>query len=232
MAFPVFLFLCVVVGGPYLYLGWEHLKLYGGVNLCAQGLLLFLCINFLICLWELCLCYRYDLIRSTHLKRKKDGNEDSIPIIIFQNMGLRDVLSPTFWADIWTDYARFDDGYADSKSFGYCIDVGNGHSTLLPNLFLMLSMIQPLTGAKFTGIVGLMCYYQMFYGTVIYLYSFFNNQRHKRLSKSTVLGFVVMPNALWLVFPFIGILNCIQLIMEDSYSVWQGDHWGGGTVHV
>lgn len=69
---PVFLVVCVAVGAPYLLLGWLHFEAFG-LNLRAQGVLLFLCINFVVCLWELCLCYRYSLVRSTHEKRVKDG---------------------------------------------------------------------------------------------------------------------------------------------------------------
>ncbi|CAM9445434.1 unnamed protein product [Choristocarpus tenellus] len=226
MVFPVALVVCAAVGLPYICLGGAHLKLYGGINFSVQGLLLFLCINLLICLWELCLCYRYDLIRSTYLKRKKDGNTESLPIVIFRGMGLKDVFSPNFWANIWIDYSRFDEGYSDKKTFGYCIDVGNGFSTLLPNIFLMLSIIKPPTGPKVTGIVGLLTLYQMFYGTVVYLYSFVNNQRHKMLSQGELVGYVVFPNFLWIIFPLIGIYHCVKLIMDEDFSVWQGESWG------
>lgn len=72
MGIPVIAVVSVMIGGPYLCLGWEHYEAYG-LHAAAQGMLLFLCINLIVCLWELCLCYRYDLIRSTHLKRVKDG---------------------------------------------------------------------------------------------------------------------------------------------------------------
>lgn len=73
MAIPVFAVLCLIVGGPYLCLGWQHYVMTGVVNVAAQSVLLFLCLNFIVCLWELCLCYRYSLIHSTHQKRVKDG---------------------------------------------------------------------------------------------------------------------------------------------------------------
>jgi hypothetical protein len=100
------------------------------------------------------------------------------PLIVFDDTTLRDWFSPSFWCYIWIDYARFDPSYADSTSAGYNIDVGNGHSTLLPSLFLIWSMIAPVWSARATAMVGLLLYYQTFYGTLVYLYSYFNNNRY------------------------------------------------------
>lgn len=77
----------------------------------------------------------------------------AVTIVVFRMMHLSDILSPSFWAQIWIDYARFDPAYADSRSAGYNIDVGNGHSTLAPTLFLMASMVRPLLGAKVSILV-------------------------------------------------------------------------------
>lgn len=73
MMIPVAMVVCLAIGGPYLLLGYQHYSTFGGVNFAVQSGLLFLCINLVICLWELCLCYRHALIRSTHAKRVKDG---------------------------------------------------------------------------------------------------------------------------------------------------------------
>lgn len=67
-------------------------------------------------------------------------------------MTLSEISMPSFWANIWIDYARFDPAYADSRSAGYNIDVGNGHSTLVPTLFLMVSMVRPLIGPKVSAV--------------------------------------------------------------------------------
>ncbi|CAN0417003.1 unnamed protein product [Laminaria digitata] len=72
-------------------------------------------------------------------------------------MRFGEILSPSFWANIWIDYSRFDSGYSDSSSAGYNIDVGNGHSTLLPTLFLMASMVRPVLGPKVRGVRSKMC---------------------------------------------------------------------------
>lgn len=70
---PVAAVVCLAVGGPYLWLGYGHYSAHGGINITVHSVLLFLCINLVVCLWELCLCYKYELIRSTHAKRLKDG---------------------------------------------------------------------------------------------------------------------------------------------------------------
>lgn len=63
-------------------------------------------------------------------------------------MELRDVFSSAFWCNIWIDYSRYDHAYSNNLALGYNIDVGNGHSTLLPTLFLMASMVNPPLGPK------------------------------------------------------------------------------------
>lgn len=70
---PVVAVLCLAVGVPYLWFGAQHCLTYGRVNVGAQSVILFLSINLLICLWELCLCYKYRLIRAVHTTRVKEG---------------------------------------------------------------------------------------------------------------------------------------------------------------
>ncbi|CAN0013794.1 unnamed protein product [Ectocarpus sp. 12 AP-2014] len=185
---PVAAVVCLAVGVPYLWLGHQHYAAFGGVNVATQSVLLFLCINVVICLWELCLCYKHALIRSTHAKRVKDGQTKSVTIVVFRWMRFSEILSPSFWANIWIDYARFDDAYVQPVSAGFNIDVGNGHTTLLPSLFLLASMVRPLADAKariaeiclahaITGMVGLLAHYQMLYLSLLYFYAFFNTGR-------------------------------------------------------
>ena len=73
MMIPVAAPLVLSIGGPYLWLGYQHYSTFGGLNVAVHAVLLFLCINLVICLWELILCYNHALIRSTHAKRVKDG---------------------------------------------------------------------------------------------------------------------------------------------------------------
>lgn len=218
---PVAAVVCLAVGGPYLWLGYEHYSAHGGVNLAVHSVLLFLCINLVVCLWELCLCYKYELIRSTHNKRLKDGQTKTVTVVVFRMMRFGEILSPSFWANIWIDYSRFDPAYSDSGSAGYNIDVGNGHSTLLPTLFLMASMVRPVLGPKVTGMVGLLMHYQMIYGTFVYFFSFFNTGRHKALTTNEVVAAVLCPSLAWILFPLVGMAGSAKLIMDDNFSAWQ-----------
>eukprot|EP00903_Cladosiphon_okamuranus_P022064 g20291.t1 len=221
MLVPVAAVVCVAIGGPYLWLGYYHYSTFGGVNVAVQSVLLFLCINFVICLWEFCLCYKHALIRETHAKRVKDGQTRSVTVVVFRWMRFGEILSPSFWANIWIDYSRFDDAYTIPDSAGFNIDVGNGHSTVLPTLFLLASMVHPMADPKVTGMVGLLMHYQMLYGSIVYFFSFFNTGRHKLLTKTENIAGVLCPSLVWIIFPFIGMLGCARLIMDDNFSAWQ-----------
>jgi len=59
----------------------------------------------------------------------------------------------------------------------------------------------------------------MFYGTAVYFFQFFNNDRHKGHSVRDVLLFVGVSNVSWLVFPLWGLCTSAQLILEGSYAV-------------
>lgn len=171
-----FTWLSFGMGIPIAAASCWHISSYG-VNALALALILFLHINALICLWELCLCYRHSLIRNVVAKREKEGGEISEPLILFRQASLSDVVSPSFWAYIWIDYCRYDPCYSEPGSLGYNIDVGNGHVTLIPSLFLLWSTVTPLAGPLVVGIMGIAMYWQTFYGTIIYAYSFINMGR-------------------------------------------------------
>ena len=94
---------------------------------------------------------------------------------------------------LWSCYSAFDASYADKQSFGYLIDVGNGFSTLIPTLLFAAGMtVQPAgaastvlgsfplptwASARTLGVLGFLFFYQMFYGTVVYAFSFILNKR-------------------------------------------------------
>lgn len=81
----------------------------------------------------------------------------TVTVVVFRFMRFGEMFSPSFWANIWIDYSRFDPAYSDSGSAGYNIDVGNGHSTLLPTLFLMASMVRPMLGPKVGEALRTLC---------------------------------------------------------------------------
>ena len=86
---------------------------------------------------------------------------------------------------IWSGYSLFDPGYSDRRSFGYNIDVGNGFTTLIPAVLFAFGMTFELMPARVLGIIGLIIFWQMFYGTAVYFFQFFNNGRHKGHSRET-----------------------------------------------
>lgn len=71
-----------------------------------------------------------------------------------------------FGAKIWIDYSMWDPSYSDKTTYGYCIDVGNGHSTLIPSALLLWSIVWPLFSPKAIGMMGLLNFCQTWYGPV------------------------------------------------------------------
>ena len=70
------------------------------------------------------------------------------------------------------------------------------------------------------GIIGVIIFWQMFYGVVVYFFQFFNNGRHKGHRVKDIVLFVGVSNAAWAIFPLIGLWASIQLILDGNYSVF------------
>lgn len=108
-------------------------------TLCLQAL--FEVVNVMICIWEIAL-YKYQshIQKEVEGFRKKYGTKGKLPspIILFQDASLAQVLTLKYWATIWSTYALMDDSYADTKSWGFWVDSGNGVTTLFPS-----STLQP-----------------------------------------------------------------------------------------
>ena len=150
--------------------------------------------------------------RGRELDRVKDFFARVVP--------LRRVFSPSVWAELWSSYSVFDPSYADRKSFGFFIDIGNGFSTLAPALLFIYGMTYEPVPARALGIVGLLIFYQMWYGTIVYLASYVMNKRYQGHSPFNVALFVGLSNGLWLSFPLWGIAVSIMMIGSGSYAVF------------
>jgi hypothetical protein len=74
--------------------------------------------------------------------------------------------------------------------------------------------------ARALGIVGLLVFYQMWYGTIVYLVSYVMNKRYEGHTQRNVLLFVGLSNGLWLTFPLWGIAVAIVMIATGSYDVF------------
>jgi hypothetical protein len=200
-----------------------HYQHHGALNGYQIALASFLWINVIIALWELCLFARIDLIAAQHerLAEQYRGREMArVRDFMLTPVPLAQVLSPTLWAGIWSSYAVFDESYASKRSFGFFVDIGNGFSTLVPSLLFLHGMTFWSLPARAVGIVGLLLFYQMWYGTLIYLVSFVVNKRHVGHPRSHVALLVGMSNGLWLTVPVLGMIASLTMIYRDSYALF------------
>jgi hypothetical protein len=195
-----------------------HTSVHGFSGLQA-AIAFFLAINLMICIWEISLWHRIDDIRRWfHLPKGTEdrprGNLYTTPI------SLREFWSTKLWARTWLGYAYWDDGYADPKSFGWSIDVGNGFTTLIPTLLFLVGMTFEFLPAQVLGIIGLLLFYQKFYGTCLYFFQYLYNERYKDRPLGGLIGVVGGTNGLWLVFPAFGLYASVRLILDGSYQLF------------
>jgi hypothetical protein len=211
-----------VIGGTAAPIALHHHH-HGVFNAPQMALAFFAWLNAIIALWEICLFLRIDLIEEQHrrflveyrgreLERARDFFAKPVP--------LRRLLSPTLWAELWSTYSVFDDSYADRKSFGFFVDIGNGFSTLVPSLLFLYGMTFAILPARVLGMVGLLLFYQTWYGTVVYFWSFLLNKRYRGHGALNLALFVGTSNGLWLTFPLAGMYAAVVLIQTDSYAIF------------
>jgi hypothetical protein len=212
----------VVVIGTVFHT-WLHERVHGVFNATQIGLAFFLVINVLIAWWEIALFVCQDQIRAEYeaIKNPYRGRELARVAEVFARpIPLFRVLSFCQWTTIWSSYSLFDPGYSDRRSFGYNIDVGNGFTTLIPAVIFAFGMTFELMPARVLGIIGVIIFWQMFYGTAVYFFQFFNNGRHKGHSLRDLMLFVGITNLMWFVFPIWGLCASIQMILDGSYEVF------------
>lgn len=211
-----------VLGGTAAPIALHH-QHHGVWSPYQMALAFFSWLNAIIALWEICLFLRIDLIEEQHrrfvaeyrgreLERARDFFATPVPI--------RRLFSPTLWAELWSTYSVFDDSYANRKSFGFFVDIGNGFSTLIPSLLFLYGMTFELMPARVLGIVGLLLFYQTWYGTIVYFWSFLLNKRYRGHTAMNLALFVGMSNGLWLTFPLVGMYVAVVLIQTDAYAIF------------
>jgi len=212
----------VVVIGTLFHV-WLHQRVHSVYSATQIGLAFFLVINVMIAWWEIALFVCQDQIRSEYeaIKEPYRGRElTRIAEVFARPIPLFRVLSFSQWTTIWSSYSLFDPGYSDRRSYGYNIDVGNGFTTLIPAALFAFGMTLELMPARVLGIIGLILFWQMFYGTAVYFFQFFNNGRHKGHSLRDLLLFVGITNLMWFIFPIWGLSASVRLILDGSYSVF------------
>ena len=212
-----FVFTAGAVAPPYL-----HYIEHGAFSLTYFILSFFLVINLVICLWEMCLFFRIDHIIQRHAGFSQETPEERIkPTIELFTAKItpRNIVSPTFWSDVWAAYSVYDGSYADKRTFGFAGDIGNGFFTFIPTLILHIGITYEIMPARYLGILALIIFYQMLYLTTLYWVSFFVNKRHKRLVNSELIGFIWGTNIPWFIVPLFGIYTAINLILSNSYAI-------------
>jgi hypothetical protein len=218
-----------VAGWVALWLGaWvgvavaANLVLHGVVNPFHTALALFLAINVMICVWEICLLLRIDQIEERHRLRgsagPRPGGGRSRSFFV-SRVSWRELGSAALWSRVWSEYATYDASYADRRSFGFAIDVGNGVSTLLPSLIFAVGMTLPILSPAVLGIIGLLVFWQKLYGTCLYFFTYVFNRRYQGQPLARVLVFVGGVNGIWLLFPALGLYVCGRLILDGRFDV-------------
>ena len=193
-----------------------------GLNVHEAGLAFFLWLNVIIAGWELCLLARIGAIEAAHparVARFKGRELDAVRAFFATRVPLAKILSPDTWAELWATYALFDDSYADRRSFGFAIDVGNGVTTIVPALLYLYGMTFDLLPARWLGVVGLIACYQMWYGTLIYFFTYVFNRRWRGHTRGNVALFVGLSNGLWFTFPLWGMAVAIAMIDSNSFAL-------------
>jgi hypothetical protein len=213
--------LFAVLAGTALPVALHH-HVHGVWNVHQIGLAFFLWLNTIIAFWEICLFLRIDLITKQYERfavEYKGRELDRVKDFFNAPIAFSAIFSPTVWAELWSSYAVFDESYANKKSFGFFIDIGNGFSTFIPTLLVLYGMTYALLPARVLGIVALLILYQMWYGTLVYFASFILNKRYVGHTKGNLAIFVGLSNGLWFTFPLWGIAIAIQLIYSDSFAI-------------
>ncbi|MCB9682784.1 MAG: hypothetical protein H6733_15060 [Alphaproteobacteria bacterium] len=207
--------------------GWAapvavYAEVHGHLNVHQVALAFFFWLNAIIAFWELCLFRHIDDIAAQVAAwgdRYRGRELDRVVAFFGAPMSLADVFSTRRWSEVWSSYAVYDPSYADRRSFGFTIDIGNGFTTLLPSLFLAWGMTwQPLPPRLF-ALIGIVASYQMLYGTILYFTSFVLNRRHVGLSRGQLAAFVGVSNGIWLVFPVWAIAVFVRMLMTGSWAV-------------
>mmetsp|Transcript_19969 Transcript_19969/g.29589 ORF Transcript_19969/g.29589 Transcript_19969/m.29589 type:complete len:229 (-) Transcript_19969:594-1280(-) len=192
-------------------------------NWITLSLLIFNNLNTLISMCEIVLGFRIDLIKKNYLKlREKYKGKEVEGCLAYLFMPLPNPFDSAAWSNMWSTYSLYDPSYQNQESFGFFIDVGNGFSTIPPCLLWNYAMAYPASVSPLlVGCVGVASYWQICYGTIIYLLSFAFNRRYEGRTIAEVAGFVGFVNLLWFFFPLMGIYASVIILRDSNFDVFQ-----------
>lgn len=211
----------VVVTLALLGIGTRY-RVHGDLNVIHALLSLFFSINLLICYWEVCLFLRRDYVEErTEYWRGRWRETGRAPAREFlaTTVPWTRLLSPTLWADAWATYAQYDGSYADRRTFGFNVDIGNGFVTPVPTLILYAAYTLDFVPAAVAGVIGVMLFWQWTYMTSLYCVSFFVAKRQSRISRRETYTYIFAINSLWVVFALLGLYVSIRLIVDGNFGV-------------
>jgi len=188
------------------------------------SLLFFNNLNILIALCEICLGLHILRIKDDYAKllTKYKGNEFGAAVaFLTKPLGVTELLDGRVWSGMWSTYALYDPSYQNHESFGFFIDFGNGMSTIPPSVLINLAIVYPTKlSPLIVGCVGIAMYWQVMYGTIIYLLSFCFNRRYEGRGFWELTLFVGFSNSLWFFFPIVGIYASYCMLRDGNMSVF------------
>ncbi|SMB29204.1 conserved membrane protein of unknown function [Sterolibacterium denitrificans] len=212
-------FLVAVFGAT----AWNHYQLLGGFSVVYLLVIFFLSLNMLVCLWERVLYLRIDLIEKKNADyRRRFPADKNRPVLdfIFSKVAFSNLFSADYWSDVWATYSLFDGSYADKRTLGFNLDVGNGYWTLIPCLLLHLGFTYHFLPPNVIGIIALCFFYQVVYCTSVYWFSFFNVGRQRLNSRNENLVYIWGTNCPWVLFGLVGMYAAVRLILDNSWAVF------------
>ena len=68
--------------------------------------------------------------------------------------------------------------------------------------------------------LGLVMFWQEFYGTCVYFFQYFFNGRFRRSPRAHTLGIVVPANGIWMALPALGMWASARLVLDGSYAAF------------
>lgn len=187
---------------------------------------LFNAINALICVWEIALFRHSKLIETVYKKKLKPKYKQRLPpgFVLFDSAPLSKAFSLEHWSQIWSTYSLLDPAYADSRTFQFWVDVGNGHFFLVPTILfsfcISFEYMEEFMSPRNQALIACVCQYVMMHGTFLYYASYIHSGKYKGVSTAGKVV-VAFANFLWILFPSIAIYACYHAIQEDSWNVFR-----------
>jgi hypothetical protein len=202
---------------------YVHFQTHGLINVHQIMIAFFCSLNILISFWEISLGRHITFINKEYLRLQKKFKNDEFGAVtefFLMPLSIANIFSSKFWSRVWSTYSLYDPSYSNIQSYGFFIDVGNGWSTLIPSFLFMMGISIEIMPARALGIMGVIKFYQEFYGTVLYFLSYMLNERYRGKTVTEVALFVGLSNGLWFFFPLLGMYLSIDMIYSDSFAAF------------